>query len=82
VQRFAEAAALHPSDAEAAMPKIMWVPSGRVAEQAVAALDAGRPVVIPGVANRLSAWAASATPRRVLLPVLRRRHPALRTQRR
>jgi len=76
---FAEAAGLHPSDAEAAMPKIMWVPSGRVAEHAVAALDAGRPVVIPGVANRLSAWAASATPRRVLLPVLRRRHPALRT---
>jgi hypothetical protein len=38
----------------------------------------GRPVVIPGAANRVAAAAAHLTPRRVLLPILAKQHPALR----
>ena len=45
------------------MPKMMWVPVGDVAKAAVAGLDADRAVVIPGLANRISAAAGWLSPR-------------------
>jgi hypothetical protein len=34
--------------------------------------------VIPGISNRVGAAVAHLTPRRVLLPLLARQHPALK----
>jgi uncharacterized protein len=75
---FAEAAGITDEDAADALPKFMWVSSPDVAAQAVAAMEKGRAVVIPGAPNRIVAAMAHLTPRRLLLPVLASRHPSLR----
>jgi short-subunit dehydrogenase len=75
---FSEAAGISDEEAAAALPKMMWVPAADVAKAAVAGLDANKAVVIPGVANRVSAAAAWMAPRGVLVPLLAKRHPALR----
>lgn len=75
---FGEAAGLTDEEAAGALPKIMWVPSEQVAAAAVAGLDADRAVVIPGIANRLGAAAGWLTPRRLIMPILARQHPALK----
>lgn len=74
----AEAAGLDRSVAERALPRVMWVPAERVSEVAVEALERGRSVVVPGVANRVGAVGGRLTPRRLLLPLIARRHPGLR----
>ena len=74
---FAAAAGLSASDAADAMPKVMWVPVGAVAKAAVAGMDADRAVVIPGLANRITAAAGWLSPRSVLVPMVARRHPGL-----
>jgi short-subunit dehydrogenase len=74
---FAAAAGISEEEAAGAMPKIMWVPVGDVAKAAVAGMDADRAVVIPGVANRLSAAAGWLSPRAVLVPMVAKRHPGL-----
>jgi short-subunit dehydrogenase len=74
---FAEAAGLSDEEAAGAMPKMMWLPVADVARAGVAGLDADRAVVIPGLANRLSAAAGWLSPRSVLVPMVARRHPAL-----
>jgi short-subunit dehydrogenase len=56
----------------------MWLSSRAVAEAGVAGLERGRPVVIPGTPNRVMANLSAFIPRRLLLPVLASRHPALR----
>ena len=67
------------SDEEAkALPQIMWVPAEQVAAAGIDGMAAGRAVVIPGAANRVGAVFAHLTPRRLLLPILARQHPALR----
>ena len=48
----------------------MWIDADEVAKAAVEALDKGRLVVIPGVANRVAAAIAQVTPRTLLLPML------------
>jgi short-subunit dehydrogenase len=55
----------------------MWVPARDVARAAVAGMDADRAVIIPGVANRISAAAGWLSPRGVLVPMVAKRHPAL-----
>lgn len=65
-------------DADAALPKFMWIPAPDVARAAVDGLDRGRMVVIPGVANRIGAAVSQVTPRTWLLPILARNHPGLR----
>lgn len=75
---FAEAAGLTDDEAEAAMPKVMWVPAPAVAKAAVDGMARGRSVVIPGAPNRVLARVAHLTPRTLLLPVLARQHPALK----
>jgi short-subunit dehydrogenase len=55
----------------------MWVSAEEVANAAVAGLDKGRSVVIPGVVNRVSASLAQVTPRTLLVPILAKGHPGL-----
>ena len=66
-------------DFEEALPRFMWVPVAEVAKAAVTGMDANRAVVIPGVANRVTAAAAWMSPRSVLVPAVAKRHPALRS---
>ncbi|MEQ1786981.1 MAG: SDR family oxidoreductase [Acidimicrobiales bacterium] len=75
---FAEAAGFDEAEAANALPRFMWVSSEDVAAQAVAALEKGRQVVIPGASNRIGASVGHLVPRRLLLPVLASRHPSLK----
>lgn len=59
------------------LPSVLWVSAEDVAKAAVAGLDKGRAVVIPGVANRVVAQLAQVTPRTLLVPILARQHPGL-----
>jgi short-subunit dehydrogenase len=74
---FAEAAGLSDEEAAASLPGIMWIPAEKVARAAVDGLAAGRPVVIPGAANKLGALGGHLVPRSWILPLLVRRHPVL-----
>jgi hypothetical protein len=74
---FATAAGITDEEAAGAMPKIMWVSADEVARAAVSGMDADRAVVIPGLANRVSAALGWLSPRSVLVPVVARQHPAL-----
>ena len=76
---FAESAGMTDAEASESLPKIMWVPAADVAKAAVEGLAAGRPVVIPGAANRASAALAHLAPKALILPLLAQRHPALKT---
>lgn len=64
------------------LPAFMWLPVEKVATAAVDGLAKGRPVVIPGVGNKVTAVGGHLLPRRLLLPVLARQHPALDRPRR
>ena len=75
---FAEAMGLSEEEAGESLPKIMWLPSADVAAQAIAGLEKGKGVVIPGIPNKIGARFAWITPRRLLLPILAKRHPGLR----
>jgi short-subunit dehydrogenase len=75
---FAESAGFEGTEAEAALPRFMWLPAEAVATAAVDGLDRGRAVVIPGVANHLGALGGRFAPRSVLLPIIARQHPGLR----
>ncbi len=77
---FAGAAGLSQDDFDAALPGFLFVPPEAVARAAVDALDAGRGVVIPGLGNELGARFGTLMPRRLLLPLLARQHPALRAR--
>ncbi|WP_183092200.1 SDR family NAD(P)-dependent oxidoreductase [Nocardioides stalactiti] len=68
-------------DAEAALPQAMWVSAQEVADRAVEGMAKGRLVVIPGSANRIAAALAHVTPRSLLLPMLAKSHPGLRSDR-
>lgn len=74
---FGEAAGISTEDAEAALPKPLWVSPEDVAKAAVDGLAAGKPVVVPGRLNRAATAIYHLTPRRLLLPFLARSHPGL-----
>ncbi len=75
---FAETAGMTDAEASESLPKLMWVPAADVAKAAVDGLAAGRAVVIPGAANRVTAAVAHVTPKSLILPLLASRHPALK----
>jgi hypothetical protein len=75
---FAESAGLTDAEAGETLPKFMWVPAADVAKAAVDGLATGRPVVIPGVANRATAVFAHLVPKALILPMLAQRHPAMK----
>ncbi len=75
---FAEAAGFGDQSAgSSSLPKVMWVSAEEVARVGVEGMAAGRDVVIPGAANRVGAMAAHLMPKRLLVPLLARQHPAL-----
>lgn len=75
---FGEVAGLGGGQAGDALPRFMWVDAADVAAAGIEGLDKGRMVVIPGAANRATATLSPLVPKRLLLPLLSRRHPALR----
>jgi len=75
---FGEAAGFSTEEAESALPKFMWESPAFVAKTGVDGMARGRPVAIPGTANRIGAMLARYTPNRVLVPILASRHPGLR----
>jgi short-subunit dehydrogenase len=75
---FGATAGFSQADADAALPSFMWEPAEAVARCGIDALDRGRMVAIPGVANRVAARFAWLAPRSVLVPLLASRHPGLR----
>jgi short-subunit dehydrogenase len=75
---FGARAGFSKEDAEDALPAFMWVSAEEVAKVGVDALDHGRLVAIPGVANKVGAVFAQVTPRSLLLPFLVRGHPGLK----
>jgi uncharacterized protein len=75
---FGEAAGFSKEETEGALPQVMWIPVGEVAQAGVDGLAAGKAVVVPGRANRIAAALARITPPELLLPVLTRNHPAMK----
>jgi short-subunit dehydrogenase len=75
---FGASEGLDEKEASDALPKFMWLPAEDVARTAVDGLAHGRPVVIPGIANKVSAAGGHLLPRRLLLPIIARQHFALR----
>jgi short-subunit dehydrogenase len=75
---FAESAGFTPEESENSLPKMMWIAAAEVARQAVAGLEQGKGVVIPGLANRVGAQFARAMPPQALAAFLARQHPALK----
>ena len=76
---FGERAGFEKADAEAALPAFMWETPEAVARTAIDALARGRVVAIPGTANRVAASIGHLAPNRLLVPLLARNHPGLRT---
>lgn len=74
---FAQAAGFSDEEFTGNVPKVMVVPVAEVAKAAIAGMDANKAVVVPGAANRVTAGAAWLTPRRLLVPLVARYHPAL-----
>jgi hypothetical protein len=74
---FAAAAGLSKEEFTGSVPSFMVVSAHDVAAAAVAGLEAGRAVVIPGVANRVLAAGGWLSPRSLLVPVVAKHHPAL-----
>jgi short-subunit dehydrogenase len=66
------------AEVEAALPKGMWVASDVVAKTAVDGLAAGQAVIVPGVLNRVTGAASKLLPRKLLLPLVARQHPAMK----
>jgi short-subunit dehydrogenase len=75
---FGEAAGFSKEEADDALPAFLWIASAEVARQAVAGLAKGTLVVIPGVGNKLGAGLSTIAPKRLLIPILAKAHPALR----
>lgn len=75
---FGEAAGFSTADAEALLPKPLWVSASDVAKAGIDGLAAGRAVVVPGRLNRAATAVYHLTPRRLLLGLLARTHPGLK----
>lgn len=75
---FGEAAGFSKEEADAALPKVMWIPADQVAQAGVDGLAAGKAVVVPGLVNRISSGLFRVAPPEWMLPLLTRSHPALK----
>jgi short-subunit dehydrogenase len=74
---FADVAGMTDEEAEQSLPRFMWVAPEQVAKAAVDGMAAARPVVIPGAANAAGAMFGYLAPRRLILPFMVKRHPAM-----
>ena len=79
---FLQSAGMDEDTFAAAFPKLLWMPSPAVAKAGIDALANDRGAVIPGLQNEIPARLFEFMPRRLLLPLLAGRHPALRRSRR
>jgi uncharacterized protein len=75
---FGKTAGFTPKEEKESLPQIMWVSAPEVARAAVAGMDAGKVVVIPGAANKAGAAFATLAPKRLLASLVARSHPGLR----
>jgi uncharacterized protein len=75
---FGDAAGFDKEEAEAALPRVMWVPAHKVAQAGIDGLAAGKAVVVPGRVNRVAAAIFRIAPPELLLPVLTRNHPGVK----
>jgi short-subunit dehydrogenase len=57
------------------IPGFVWLEADKVAEDAIAGMESGDRVVVPGALNRIAASAGHYTPRAMLLPIVRRVWP-------
>jgi short-subunit dehydrogenase len=60
------------------MPRFMWRSAEQVARAGVEGMLEGRRTVIPGWGNKVTATGGHLLPKRLLVPILARQHPALR----
>ena len=74
---FAAAAGVTTEDLARYMPRFMWRTAAEVAEAGVEGLLRGKPVVVPGLVNSVSAVLGRVSPRRAVVGVLARQHPSL-----
>jgi len=70
---FQEAAGM--AGGQEVLPKFMWRTAAAVARAAVDGLANNRMTVIPGAPNHIAAYAAHHTPRRIVVPLVRRFTP-------
>lgn len=75
---FGEAAGFSKEEAEAALPRVMWIAADKVAQAGIDGLAAGKAVVVPGRVNRIASALFRVAPPELLLPVLARSHPAMK----
>jgi short-subunit dehydrogenase len=75
---FVEVAGFSEEEATSTVPGFMWETAADVARAGVDGLARGHAVVIPGTANRITAFSGYLTPRKLLLPILARQHPSLK----
>ena len=61
-----------------AFPKLLWMPSREVARAGIDALADDRGSVLPGLPSQVFTRLFQVMPRRLLLPLLVKQHPALR----
>lgn len=61
-----------------AFPKFMWLSPHEVAKAGIDGLAEDRAEVIPGLPNQIGAKVFGLLPNRLLLPLLKKQHPALR----
>ncbi|BBX15264.1 oxidoreductase [Mycolicibacterium duvalii] len=73
---FGTRAGIPDEEAEKMLPAFLWQQPEAVARTAVDGWARGRAVIVPGAANAVAALAYRLVPRRVLLPILARSHPA------
>ena len=59
-------------------PDFVWMSSEDTARAGVEGMLRGRRIVVPGPLNQVGAWAGAHSPRRVLLPLMRRFYPPSR----
>lgn len=76
---FIAAAGMDEREFASAFPKFMWEPARAVAKAGIDVLAADRGSVIPGLANQVSTRLSQLIPKRLLLPLLVKQHPALKT---
>jgi short-subunit dehydrogenase len=74
---FLAAAGSSTEEAEAMLPKFLWVSAAEVAKAGVDGLAAGKAVVIPGAGNRVLAALNHLAPRAPLVRLLARTHPGI-----
>jgi hypothetical protein len=75
---FVKNAGMDERDFADAFPKFLWKPSREVARAGVDALDHDRGTVIPGLPSQITTRLFQFMPRRLMLPLVKNRHPGLK----